>query len=343
MRGLLLFITLSLVQFVQAQTLSCGESDLFWIPDDRGSINDELGCIRHYIGAKGESTFLVITLPSSRTALEISKNNNVYIKYTDGRYLKTQVHSVEVEKLSKTYAKEKLFATIIECPVNKEELCNGRIKRIEITQDCGAEHIIHIKNIWGRYLQQDMPYYFESAEKRAVKKKEKKEFLVSAFGGDIPHHIRLHLDEHYPNHSYSLIRLDTVHLPLRAIQALNHNIRKEGRALTDSIDAARSTNSDYTRLRHWGDSLVSAFKDDLQFFEYEYENPEVARGTGSDYQRVSIELKGYEECDTITLNTKVGSEKVSTIDFRKEAAKCHQKITELERVLDELYAPSEEK
>ena len=346
MKKILLIIVL-LVQTLQAQVFR-GESDIFGIHydivDSCDKKNLEAGRIRHYITASGgESTYIVISIPKATNAIDISKNRNVYIEYGDGTYFKTQVHSSETKTLSKPYARKKFFETIIECPIEENDLCQKRIKKIYLERDNGEEYTISIVRIWAKYLHRELPQYFAAAKKRAIKKKERQEFLTDTFGEKIPDKIQRYLEENYPQHSYSLMELDTVYLPYRSILLLDYAITEERIKLTDKIDEEKNNKEEYNRLLQQGDSIVSGLKEELLLLEDEYQFPQKATGKESDdYQRAIIELINYEGKDTITLHTRISEESFTTTDFWEAADKCWEKISEFEELLDWIYEELQE-
>ena len=119
-------MTLLLAQTALAQVFR-GESKYFGLEDyvarPSESKNDVLGCIRHYIGEKGESSYIVISIPHPTEEIGISRNNNVYIEYANNKYSRSVVHSTATNRLSKQYAREKQYETLLECPVDESELC----------------------------------------------------------------------------------------------------------------------------------------------------------------------------------------------------------------------------
>ena len=339
MKKILLVIAVLMTQAMSAQVF-CGESKLFglkgYIPRPHLSMKDVLGQARYYIGEKGESTYIVISIPHSIENIDISRNNNVYIEYAKNKYSKTQIHSTKTNRLSKPYAREKLYETLLECPVDKEELCKRRIKSISIETDNNEEFIIKIGWFWGTYLCKSFPDYFAEAKKDAEKRKERREFLTETFGGNIPDNIKKCLEEKYPEQSYNLVQLDTVYMPFRSIALFEYAIKEEIADFIYMTDEAQRADYGYDRLLERGDTIVKEFKDELAKYEEEYEIKYAAEGGDDDYQRAVVEVISYSEKQRITFFTKVGEEKPTEFDFKKTADECRTSIKELEECVNRL-------
>ena len=330
-KSLLLFMII-MAGNVGAQVYS-GDSKLFGLSREDYDLYSDIGCIRHYMSAKGESTYFVISVPGIGTPAEMSKNNNVRIQYYDDTFLKTQIHSSEVVKLSSPYAREKLYSTIIEFPIDRSELCGKkRIRKIYIERDCGNIYIIETNKLWGFILNKEFPKHFDLAKSNAEKDKEQKELLADKY--EMPEHIQCYLEEEYPQCSYSIVHLDTVHLPLQSIMLLDYGIIDELEKFAEQIEELQNAGMDCTTLLQHGDSLVTVFKEELENYEYEYRTVAAARGDENDYLRATVELKSYEGTETITLCSRIGEENFSTIDFWEEADNCWKKIEEFEELIN---------
>lgn len=133
---------------------------------------------------------------------------------------------------------------------------------------------------------------------------------------------------------HSIIHLDTVHLPLQSIMLLDYFITEKQEELAGQIEEQKNAGMDYTGLLQHGDSLVSAFKEELAIYENEYPTGATARGDGNDYQRATVELKSYDGKETITLCSRIGEESFSTVDFWEEADNCRKKIEEFEELIN---------
>ena len=330
-RSLLLFMII-MASNVGAQVYS-GDSKLFGLSREDYDLYSDIGCIRHYMSEKGESTYFVISVPGIGTPAEMSKNNNVRIQYYDDTFLKTQIHSSEVVKLSSPYAREKLYSTIIEFPIDRSELCGKkRIRKIYIEKDCGEIYVIETNRLRALVLNKEFPEYFDLARSNAEKDKEQKELLADKY--EMPEHIQCYLEEEYPQCSYSIVHLDTVHLPLQSIMLLDYSIIDELEKFAEQIEELQNTGMDYTSLLQQGDSLVTKLKEELENYEHEYITGATARGDENDYLRATVELKSYDGKETITLCSRIGEEGFSTIDFWEEADNCRQKIEEFENFIN---------
>jgi hypothetical protein len=305
-------------------------------------MKDVLGQVRYYIGEKGESAYIVISIPHSTEKIDISRNNNVYIEYANDKYSKTQVHSTETNRLSKPYAREKLYETLLECPVDEEDLCKRRIKSISIETDNKEEFIIKIGWFWGTYLCKSFPDYFAEAKEDAESRKERREFLTETFGENIPDNIKNYLEERFPEQSYNLIQLDTVYMPFRSIALFDYAIKEEIADFAYMTDEAQEAGRGYDRLLDRGDTIVKEFKKELALYEEEFEIKYAAEGKDDDYQHAVVEVIGYSGKDTITLFTKVGEEKPTEFDFKKTADECRTSIKELEEYIQRLRARNSE-
>ena len=338
-------MVLLLAQTALAQVFS-GESKFFGLEDyvarPSESRTDVLGCIRHYIGEKGESSYIVISIPHSTEEIGISRNNNVYIEYANNKYSKSVVHSTGSNRFSKQYAKEKLYETLLECPVDESELCKRRIKSISIETDNGEEFIIRMGWFWGTYLCRSFPDYFAEAKKDAEKRKERKQFLTKTFGDDIPDNIKSYLKQKYPEDSYNLIHLDTVYMPFRPIALFGYAIKEATANIADEIARALETESSYAQVLEKGYSIVREFKNELAMYEDEYETHYAAEGGEDDYQCVVIELVNYNGTESVTIFTRVGEEHPTEFDFRKEADGCRTAIEEMENHINRLREKSDE-
>lgn len=328
MKSILLLFMVIMAQTLHAQVYS-GDSKLFGLSREDYDLYSDIGCIRHYMSAKGESTYFVISVPGIDTPTDMSKNNNVRIQYNDDTYLMSQIHSSEVVKLSSPYARKKLYSTIIEFPVDKSELCGKkRIRKIYIERDCGEIYIIETNRLRAFTLNKEFPEHFAKAKSMAEKDKEQKELLADKY--EMPEHVQRYLEEEYPQHSYSIIHLDTVHLPLQSIMLLDYFITEKQEELAGQIEEQKNAGMDYTGLLQHGDSLVGAFKEELAIYEQEYRTGTTARDDGNDYQRATVELKSYDGKETITLCSRIGEDSFSTIDFWEEADNCRKKIEDFE-------------
>lgn len=341
-----MLMTLLLAQTALAQVFR-GESKYFGLEDyvarPSESKNDVLGCIRHYIGEKGESSYIVISIPHPAEEIGISRNNNVYIEYANNKYSRSVVHSTATNRLSKQYAREKQYETLLECPVDENELCKRRIKSISIETYNGEEFVIRMGWFWGTYLCRSFPNYFAEAKKDAEKRKERKEFLTETFGKDIPDNINSYLKQKYPEDSYNLVQLDTVYMPFRPIALLGYAIKDATADLVGEITEAQVTGCGYALLLEKGDSIVREFKKELAMYEDEYETHYAAEGGEDDYQRVVIELVNYNGTESVTIFTRVGEEFPTDFDFHKEADGCRASIEELEKYIGQLREKGSEK
>ncbi len=344
MKSILLLFMVIMAQTLHAQVYS-GDSELFGLSREDYDLYSDIGCIRHYMSAKGESTYFVISVPGIDTPTDMSKNNNVRIQYNDNTYLMSQIHSSEVVKLSRPYARKKLYSTIIEFPVDENELCGKkRIRKIYIERDCGEIYIIETDRLRALVLNKEFPEHFAKAKSMAEKDKEQKELLADKY--EMPEHVQRYLEEEYPQHSYSIVHLDTVHMPLHSIMLLDYCITDEQNELAEQIEELQNEGMDCTSLLQHGDSLVGAFKEELAIYENEYRTGATARGDENDYQRATVELKSYDGKETITLCSRIGEESFSTIDFWEEADNCREKIEDFEDFINstrkELEEPEEE-
>ena len=341
MRKVLLLLMVLLTQALSAQVYY-GESKLFGLKSEQCDPYTDLGCIRHYITAKAENTYFVISVPGKNEAIDISKNNNVRVEFNNDTYIKTQVHSAEVVKVSRPYARERLYSTIIEFPIDEEELCKKkRIRKIYIERDCGNIYVIEIGKFWALCLNRLFPEYIDKAKENAQKDKEQKELLADKY--QMPEYIRQYIEENYPDHSYSLVELDTVHLPLRSVMLLDYYITEEYNELTVKIDEAEEAGENYTQMVQQGEELVKNFKKELAKYEHEYMKPTAARGDENDYQRVVIELVNYNGTENVTIFTRVGEVLPTDFDFHKEADGCRASIEELEKYIGQLREKGSEK
>lgn len=332
MRKIMLLFMVIMAQTLQAQVY-CGESELFGLSREDYDLYSDIGCIRHYMSEKGESTYFVISVPGIDMPADMSKNNNLRIQYNDDTYLMSQIHSSEVVKLSSPYARKKLYSTIIEFPVDENELCGKkRIRKIYIERDCGEIYIIETDRLRALVLNKKFPEHFAKAKSMAEKDKEQKELLADKY--KMPGHVQRYLEEEYPQHSYSIIQLDTVHLPLQSIMLLDYFITEKQEELAGQIEEQKNAGMDYTGLLQHGDSLVGAFKEELAIYEQEYRTGTTARGDGNDYQRATVELKSYDGKETLTLCSRIGEESFSTVDFWEEADNCRKKIEEFEELIN---------
>ncbi len=326
MKRIFLIITILLAQTLSAQVVR-GDSETFSFTfDDKDNYRTELGFIRHYIGTKGESTYLVISIPGESKPVKIEKNKSVFIKLANGKYIKTLVHSVKSYKLSKPYAKKKFFTTIVECPINESELCENRIKGIYIEMNEGNEYEINVGYIWGRALKRDLPNYFANARSIAQKKKERNEFFAKEF--ETPENIQRFIVDKHPDKSHRIIELDTVNLPITAVSSLNYFITKETIELEDKINDT----PDYDNLIAMADSIVKEFRREVEIYEAEYNDPQPAKYDGNDYQRAVVELIDHNGNDTIRLLTRIGEEEFSSIDLSLEIENCRKGIKEIEEL-----------
>lgn len=336
MKKILLLIAVLLAQTVSGQVFR-GESRLFglesYVARPSLSKKDVLGRIRFYIGEKGESAYIVISIPHSTEEIDISRNNNVYIEYANDKYSRTMVHSIETNKLSKPYAREKLYETLLECPVDENELCKRRIKKISIETDNGYEFTIKLDWFWGTYMSKSFPDYFAEAKKDALKRKERREFITDTFGENIPDNIKELLEEKYPEKSYNLISLDTVYMPFRPIALLEYAIKEEIADFTDKAEEAQEAGEGCEQLLENGNTAVKEFKEELAQYEDEYNIQYAAEGGNDDYQRTVIEVIGYDGKERITLYTRVGEERPTEFDFEKTAEECRACIKELEEYI----------
>ena len=281
----------------------------------------------------------MISVPHSTEEIGISRNNNVYMEYANDKYSKTLVHSIETNKLSKPYAREKLYETLLECPVDEDELCKRRIKRICIETDNGDELTIKMDWFWGTYLCKSFPDYIAEAKKDAEKRKERREFLTETFGENIPDKIKEYLKEKYPEESYNLIRLDTVYMPFRPIALLEYAIKDE---MADLIYKTEEAEEGYDQLLERCDTIVQEFKEELAQYEEEYKTQYAAEGGSDDYQLVVIEVIDYNGKEIITLYTRVGEERPTEFDFVKTADECRACIKELEEYIQKLRVKESE-
>lgn len=336
MKKILLLVAVLLTQTLSAQIVR-GDSELFsFTPDgDTDNYRTELGFIRHYIGTKGESTYFVISIPGDGNPVKIEKNKSVFIKFADGKYIKTQVHSVKSYKLSKPYARKKFYTTIVECPIDENEFCKKRIKGIYIEMNEGNEYEISIGYIWSRVLKRELPGYFTNARKVAQKKKERKEFFAEEF--ETPNNIQRFIEENHSDKSYRIIGLDTVNLPITAVSSLNYFITKETIELENRINE----NLDYDSLQARTDSIVKEFKKEVDIYEAAYNNPKPAKYDGNDYQRAVVELIDHNGNDTIKLLTRIGEEEFSSVNFYREIENCRKGISEIEEVLERMRSLQE--
>ena len=340
MKKILLLVAILFTQALSAQVYY-GDSDFFCFAFNDMNPLSEFGCVRHYIGTKGESTFLIVSIQSYNKAVNISKNKNVRIDYSDGTFMKTKVHSSKVVTLSKPYAKKKFYTTLVEFPVEKEELCSKKkIRKIYIEKDNENIHLIEIGQLNALCLNKEFPEYFSVAEKRAQEDKTQKLLVASNY--EMPQHIQQHVEEKYPNCSYSLIELDTVHLPLSQIVLLNYFVTDSREELAAKADEAQKAGQSYAQMLQHSTRELKEYKKELEMHQEEYENPQAARGDENDYQRAIIELNGYNGKETITLYTRVGEENFSTIDFRKEAENCRKSILEFEKLINRLREQQEQ-
>ncbi len=338
-RSLLLFMII-MAGNVCAQVYS-GDSKLFGLSREDYDQYSDIGCIRHYMSAKGESTYFVISVPGIAIPADMSKNNNVHIQYNDNTSLATKIHSSEVVKLSSPYAREKLYSTIIEFPIDRSEFCGKkRIRKIYIERDCGNIYIIETNKLWGFILNKEFPKHFDLAKSNAQKDKEQKELLADKY--EMPEHILRHLEKEYPQCSYSIVHLDTVHMPLHSIMLLDYCITDEHDRLAEQIEELQNEGMDCTSLLQHGDSLVTLFKEELENYEYEYRTGAAARGDENDYLRATVELKSYEGVETITLCSRIGEENFSTIVFWEEADNCWKKIEEFEEFINWIRSQQEQ-
>lgn len=344
MKKILLFIMVLLTQTLAAQVYS-GASDAFWLTFDYGELDKykdkckgkgyEIGYIRHYIGRKGESTYFKILIPSKNKAIDISKNNNISIEYNKGSYFKTQIHSVKVEKLSKPYAKERIYGTIVEFPIDKNELCSKkRLKNIYIERDCGKVYTIEVKGLWALYLNKEFNTHFTEAKERADEHKKNSGIVANKY--DTPEHIKHYIEDNYPECSYSLTQLDTVYLPIRSIMLLQYSIieaHEEFAGINMDKDAENSAHI----LEH-GENILKEFRSKLEIYEDQYNNPQTTTDDEYDecYQRATVVLRSYEGVDTITLYTRVGEENFTEFDFQQDADDCHKAIQEFERLINRM-------
>ena len=345
MKKILLLIAVLIAQTVSAQVF-CGESRLFgletYVARPSLSKKDVLGRIRYYIGEKGESTYIVVSIPHSTEEIGISRNNNVYMEYANDKYTKTLVHSIETNKLSKPYAREKLYETLLECPVDEDELCKRRIKRICIETDDGDELTIKMNWFWGTYLCKSFPDYIAEAKKDAEQRKERREFLTETFGENIPDNIKEFLEEKYPEKSYNLISLDTVYMPFRPIALLEYAIKEEIADFTYKTEEVQEAGEGCEQLLESGNTAVKEFKEELAQYEEEYKTQYAAEGGSDDYQRTVIEVIGYDGKEKITLYTRVGEERPTEFDFEKTAEECRACIKELEEYIPKLRVKDNE-
>lgn len=346
MNRFFLLIAVLLAQPISAQVFR-GESELFglekYVPHPKESTKDVLGWVRYYIGEKGGSTYIVISIPHSTDEIEISRNNNVYIEYANKKYSKTQVHSTETNRLSKPYSRDKLFETLVECPVDESELCKRRIKKICIETDNDDEYEIEVEWYWGTFLNKMLPTYFTEAKKSAEKRKERKEFLTDTFGEKIPENIKKYLEEKFPEQSYNLIQLDTVYMPFRSIALLEYAIKNEIADLIYKSAETEEGDNGYSKLIEKGDSIVKEFKDELARYVDEFETIYAAEGGNDDYQRAVIEIINYNGKEKETLYTRVGEENPTEFDFRKTEEECNTDIKELEELVHKLRKKKNEK
>ena len=340
MKSILLLFMVIMAQTLHAQVYS-GDSKLFGLSREDYDLYSDIGCVRHYMSAKGESTYFVISVPGIDTPTDMSKNNNVRIQYNDDTYLMSQIHSSEVVKLSSPYARKKLYSTIIEFPVDENELCGKkRIRKIYIERDCGEIYIIETNRLRAFTLNKEFPEHFAKAKSMAEKDKEQKELLADKY--EMPGHVQRYLEDEYPQCSYSIVQLDTVHLPLQSIMLLDYFITEKQEELAGQIEEQKNAGMDYTGLLQHGDSLVGAFKEELAIYENEYRTGATARDDGNDYQRATVELKSYDGKGTITLCSRIGEESFSTIDFWEEADNCREKIEEFENFINSTRKELEE-
>lgn len=340
MKKILLLLMLMLAQTLSAQ-VCYGDSDVFCFAFNDDNPLVEYGCVRHYISAKGERTFLVISIQNYEKAIGIDKNNNVRINYNDGTHLKTVVHSSTVETLSKPYAKKKFFATLVEFPVGKNELCSGKkIKEIYIEMNDGRLYHLEIGKVWATHLATLFPELFSEAKEKAEKNRKHKQEVAPK--NEMPKHIKQFIEEYYPEHSYSLIKLDSVHLPLSSIVLLDYFITEALNGLTGKIDEAEKSGQDNTQLLQQSIVQLKKFKRELKNYENEYLNPKPARGDDDDYLRTIIELNGYDSKETLMLYSRVDEESFATIDFWKEADDCRKGIQQFEELIDRLRSLQEQ-
>lgn len=337
MKKILLLIAVLLTQTLSAQVYS-GESDAFWLPYDCGksdkSKSVELGFIKHYIGPRGESTYFKILVPAKNKAIDISKNNSVRIEYNDGSYMKTQIHSVEIEKLSKPYARERFYGTIVEFPIERSELCSKkRLKKIYIERDCGKVHVIEIGKIRAVYLNKGFNTAFTQAQERAQSHKEEMQLVV--YQQHTPSHITQYLEDNYPECSYSLTQLDTVYLPIRSILLLGYSVTEAHEEVAGNIE---KTEENYAQILELGENLLKDFWSKLENYEEQYNNPQTATDNDGDdrYKRATVVLRSYEGVDTITLYTRVGEESFVEFDFQQDADDCRKAIQEFERLINRM-------
>lgn len=340
MKKFLLLIAVMLTQTLSAQVYS-GESDAFWVPFGCGesdkSKSVEVGFIKHYIGTKGESTYFKILIPSIERAIDISKNNNVRIEYNDGSYLKTHIHSAEIEKLSKPYARERFYGTIVEFPIEKSELCSKkRLRVILIERDCGQVHTIDIGKFWALRLNKEFNAYFTQAEERALMHMSEMQLISNQH--NTPSYIKEYLEDNYPECSYSLTQLDTVYLPIRSIMLLGYSVAEAHEEFVANMD---NSAGNYAQTLEHGDSLVKEFKEKLNMYEKAYKYPRAATGSDDDYQRATLVLRSYEGTDSLTLYTRVGEESFIEFDFYEEADECSKIIEDFEVLINQLHEQQE--
>ena len=339
MKKILLLIAILLAQTLSAQVFR-GDSRLFgvegYVARPEESKRDILGSIRYYIGEKGESTYFMISITHSKEKIDISRNNNVYIEYANDKYSKTQVHSTQTNRLSKPYAREKLYETLLEFPVDESELCKRRIKSISIETDNKEEFIIKIGWFWGTYLSKSFPDFFAEAKKDALKRKERREFLTETFGENIPDSIKSYLEEKYPEQSYNLIQLDTVYMPFRSIALFEYEIREKIADFIYEKEEAEAKGYGYAGLIESSDTIVTGFKEKLLQYEDEFKIQYAAEGGEDDYQLVVIDVISHDGKERITLYTRVGEERPTDFDFKNTANECRASIKELEEHIDRL-------
>lgn len=339
MKKILLLIAILLAQTLSAQVFR-GDSRLFgvegYVARPEESKRDILGSIRYYIGEKGESTYFMISITHSKEKTDISRNNNVYIEYANEKYTRTQVHSTETIKLSKPYAREKLYETLLEFPVDESELCKRRIKSISIETDNKEEFIIKIGWFWGTYLSKSFPDYFAEAKEDAESRKQRREFLTETFGENIPDSIKSYLEEKYPEQSYNLVRLDTVYMPFSSIALLEYEIREKIADFVYEKEEAEAKGYGYAGLVESSDTIVTGFKEKLLQYEDEFKIQYAAEGGEDDYQLVVVDVISHDGKERITLYTRVGEERPTDFDFKKTANECRARIKELEEHIDRL-------
>lgn len=347
---ILLLIGLPLAAVCNAQELTIGESDPFWIESNKtwsvgaDRLYSAMGFIRCYVNDSGERQFFfVVTTPRLDEVWDISEGASIVCEYSDGSRSDGKVHKIDTYSQTLPaggmFSYRKHYTQMCENTLNIKELQEKKVSKIIIRRDGGDIYDVRVKEKYAEKLRKKIGDAIEQASAAADAKKERTDNIDNYFSkNELPNHALDYMTETYPGTSCNVLKADTVELPYRVLMSLEVVVALDQGKLSDRfLQASEMSNIDernaaYSALLHIGDSLCKAHSEQLTLQEIRAKNPS---DDYMNYRRWSVELVTHASRDTVDIFTRLGEEDyISFHDFLKKKNDVSSKIADFKAYLD---------